>query len=603
MNLRQRTLKSLRTDPDVNVLIIGGGVNGAGLFRELALQGVSSLLIDRSDFVAGASSNSSRMIHGGLRYLENREFGLVREALEERDRLLENAAHYVAPLKTTIPLYSRFGGLLSSALVFCGLSGKTGNRGAAPVKIGMWFYDFVTRKNRKLPTHVFHSRAESLQEVPALNPQIVGAATYYDAWISHTERLCIELIQDARRADERSLALNYVGLAGTTAKPCATGSGAVVGAVASAGTPGDTARAIRSQTAANGLPVAHNTEGSVALRDELTGETFFVRPRIVVNATGAWIDRANAALGTQTRFIGGTKGSHLVLNNRELHTALGGRNGRMVYYQHSDGRVCIVFPFMDKVIAGTTDIRVSDPDSARCDDSEIDYILTTLRGVFPAIAFSREQIVFTYCGVRPLPASGDEMTGTISRGHSVKVLESTPERPFPVFCLIGGKWTTFRAFAEQVSDLILARFNRSRKMNTAATPIGGGKGFPTDAAWREKWIHRVAQSADMSHERATDLLERYGAAAEQFVAEWRVEGERPLRSLPKYSVGEIERIARDEYVEHLDDIVRRRSTIALLGDARPEVLAEIAEIAGNVLGWDADRRAMEVKTCTAKCRS
>src|SRR5262249_35128415 len=148
-------------------------------------------------------------------------------------------------------------------------------------------------------------------------------------------------------------------------------------------------------------------------------ERFSVRPKVVINATGAWIDKTNAALGHATQFIGGTKGSHLVLANEALHAALG---GRMVYYQHSDGRVCIVFPFMDKVIAGTTDIRVSDPDAAKCEESEIEYMLQTLRGVFPGIPFSREQIVFTFCGVRPLPASVDAQTGTISRGHLLRTV-------------------------------------------------------------------------------------------------------------------------------------------------------------------------------------
>jgi len=561
MNQRQQFLQALRDEPRVNVLIVGGGVNGIGVFRELALQGVDCLLVDRADFVAGASSNSSRMIHGGLRYLENREFGLVREALEERDRLLENAAHFVSPLKTTIPLYSRFGGLLRSALVFCGLSGKTGNRGAAPVKIGMLFYDFVTRKKRRLPTHFFSSKEESLRDIPGLNPEIVATATYYDAWISHTERLCIEMIQDARRANDRCYALNYVG--------------------------------VEDRTKKRGTECAQ-TATHVELKDELTGETIWIRPSIVINATGAWIDGANAKLGVKTHFIGGTKGSHLVLDNTELHAALGGRGGRMVYFQHSDGRVCIVFPFMDKVIAGTTDIRVSDPDAARCEESEIEYMLETLRGVFPKITVAREQIVYTFCGVRPLPASGDSFTGTISRGHSVRLIESSYERSFPIYCLIGGKWTTFRAFAEQVCDLVLAQFKRKRSAWTAEMPIGGGKGFPTDAAWKEKWIARVMQSSDISRERVTDLLERYGAAAEDIAAKLKAQTDTPLRTLPSYSAGEIERMARDEFVEHLDDLVRRRSTIALLGGARPEVLAEIAAIVGKVLGWDAKRQAEEI---------
>ena len=126
MSTRATTLDAIKANPAVPVLICGGGINGIGVFRELALQGVDCLLIDKSDFTAGASSKSSRMIHGGLRYLENREFKLVRESLEERNRLLENAPHYVTPLKTTIPLFSWFGGLIKSPLVFFGLPVKPG---------------------------------------------------------------------------------------------------------------------------------------------------------------------------------------------------------------------------------------------------------------------------------------------------------------------------------------------------------------------------------------------------------------------------------------------------------------------------------------------
>ena len=120
MSGREQCFQRLQAQPRVPVLILGGGINGAGLFRELALQGVDCLLVDKADFAAGATSKSSRMIHGGLRYLENREFKLVAESLRERDRLLDNAAHYVAPLKTTIPLLSWWGGLLRSALIFAG---------------------------------------------------------------------------------------------------------------------------------------------------------------------------------------------------------------------------------------------------------------------------------------------------------------------------------------------------------------------------------------------------------------------------------------------------------------------------------------------------
>ena len=155
-------------------------MNGVGLLRELALQGVDCLLVDKADFVSGASSKSSRMIHGGLRYLENREFALVRESLLERNRLLENAAHYVAPMKTTIPLFSRFGGLLRSALIFWGFSVRPGSRGSVGVRFGLWFYDWVTRKNRRTPTHFLTPREASLREIPVVRGDTAFIPPEYD---------------------------------------------------------------------------------------------------------------------------------------------------------------------------------------------------------------------------------------------------------------------------------------------------------------------------------------------------------------------------------------------------------------------------------------
>jgi glycerol-3-phosphate dehydrogenase len=522
---------------------------------------VDCLLVDKADFVAGASSKSSRMIHGGLRYLENREFKLVSESLVERNRLLDNAGHYVAPLKTTIPLFSWCGGMLKSALIFAGFSVRPGSRGALPVKMGLWFYDFVTRKDRKTPTHFLTSRAQSLRETPGLHPGIVATATYWDAWITQCERLCFELLQDARQANPRCRALNYVRTEGLK-------------------------------------------DGSILLRDDGTwgqtqtaGQSPFsvaVRPRIVVNATGAWVDSTNGMLGLQTRYMGGTKGSHLVVDCKELHQALA---GRMVYYQYDDGRVCIVFPFMGKVILGSTDIRTDDPDGAHCGNDEIEYMLTTLRSVFPGIKLARENVVFSFCGVRPLPAAGAGVTANISRGHSVRVIEPSAERAFPIYCLIGGKWTTFRAFAEQVADTILARLKVQRKCDTRRLAIGGGEDYPAGAEQRAAWIKRLAAKSGLKEERVAVLLERYGTAAETFLhaAAADAESERPLQSLPGYSVGEIRRIAVQEYVVHLSDIVCRRSLIALLGDARPEVLREIADIAGVVLGWHPVQREKELE--------
>jgi len=547
---RDAIFESLRAKPEVSVLIVGGGINGVGLLRELALQGIDTLLIDKSDYCAGASAASTRIIHGGLRYLENGEFRLVKESLTERNRLLLNAPHYVRPLPTTIPIFDWTSGIFHAAKMFFRLTSKPGNRGALIIKAGLTLYDIFSSYKRTMPTHHFTSRAKSLALRPQLNPKIVCTATYYDARISYPERLCLELIRDAEAVAAR--AVNYVTVQGAS---------------------GDT----------------------VTLKDELSGETVDVRPMIVVNATGAWIDFTNQALKRQTQYIGGTKGSHLVLDNAELYEAT---RGEMLYFANVEGRICIFYPFYDKIIAGSTDIAVDDPD-ALCDEGEVDYILESIRQVFPAIQVDRSHIVFRYCGVRPLPRSSAATAGQISRDHSFPKIPAGDGVSFPIYSLIGGKWTTFRAFAEQVADALLADLGRARKTRSEDLAIGGGRGYPKTEADKQQWFAAMREKSGLTQARLETLLDRYGTRAEA-VAGFIAEGEdRPLQYQPGYSVREIEFLAANEQVIHLDDLILRRTLIGFLGQTTTPLLEELAGIVSRALGWPEQRTRAEIER-TAK---
>ena len=372
---RAESFAALSEDGALDVIVVGGGINGIGVFRELALQGLRVLLVERNDFCSGCSAAPSRMIHGGLRYLENGEFDLVRESLRERDALLRNAPHLVRPLPTTIPLTSVFSGLMNGVANFLGRSAVPANRGAVPVKIGLSIYDWVSRKRRVLPRHRFLNSRETLRHWPKLSPKVRFSAVYYDAWISHPERLGIELLLDTRRLAGSTVALNYAEIA------------------------------------------SHRS--GFLVTDRETGERYPVTARVLVNATGAWLDDSLAELvnpaDAPERLITGTKGSHLVLDNRELYEAL---NGHMVYFGNSDGRVCIVFAYLGKVLAGSTDIKVESTERVRCEDDERDYILGSLRLVFPTIDVSVDQVVYSFSGIRPLARSDHDITGRMSRGIS-----------------------------------------------------------------------------------------------------------------------------------------------------------------------------------------
>jgi glycerol-3-phosphate dehydrogenase len=186
----RRTATALRERPQADVLIIGGGINGVATFRDLALQGIDVALVERSDFLSGASAASSHMIHGGIRYLENGELRLVHEAVTERNDLLTTAAHYVRPLRTTVPIFSTFSGLLSAPLRMV-LHRKTASteRGALLIKVGLIIYDSFSRGGGKVPRHTFHGRRRSLRALPDLNPDVKYTATYWDASLRDPERL------------------------------------------------------------------------------------------------------------------------------------------------------------------------------------------------------------------------------------------------------------------------------------------------------------------------------------------------------------------------------------------------------------------------------
>jgi len=526
------------------VLIVGAGVNGAGLFRELALQGVDVVLIDRWDFCSGASAAPSRMIHGGLRYLEFGEFRLVRESVVERNRLLVNAPHYVSPLPTTIPLFCRLSGALTAIRRFLHLGGnRPAHRGSIMVKIGLKLYDMYTGKHRVMPTHRFTSRAEALDRRPALHPDTICTATYYDAKISYPERLCVELVLDAEAACSEAGAANYVSLQGASG-------------------------------------------GGVVLRDELTARDLHVRPRVLVNATGAWIDLVNSRLDHETILIDGTKGGHLVLDNADLLAAL---DGEMIYYETPDGRVSVALPWLGKALIGSTDIRIENPDDARCDDEEVDYILAAISEVLPGVKVGREDIVSRFSGVRPLRYSGKVAAVQASRDHYCDLIEPTDGVNFPIYSMVGGKWTTFRSFSEQVTDSILDRLGRERRVETPDLPIGGGKGFPVDDEARARWLADLSEQTHLDDDRLETLLWRYGTRAADVAAFCAAGQDAPLQHHATYTAREIEFIIRSEQVVHLDDLLLRRTAIALLGEMTGDLLDDLLAIAARAGNWTAEQ--------------
>jgi glycerol-3-phosphate dehydrogenase len=552
---RQERFSKLE-EKGVDVVILGAGINGAGLFRDLSLQGISCLIVDKSDFGSGTSAAPSRLIHGGLKYLETGEFGLVAQSTLERNLLLKNAPHCVEPLPTFIPVFSWTRGIWAAVRTLFGSKTAPRSRGAVLIKIGLALYDFFGSRDRVMPKHRLILRKQARKEMPHVTPAIVAGGIYYDAKISRPERLVYELIKDGLDANPDCLSASFTTLTSVEA-------------------------------------------GRLTFR-QADGSEFSVSPKLVVNAAGPWIDHVNETLGAASHLIGGTKGSHVLLDHPELVRSL---NGHMIYFEADDGRICLIYSYLGLALVGSTDIPFDDPDNVRCEEPEIDYFLESVRALLPTLRFDRDQVVYSYSGIRPLPASDATSPGLISRDHSAPVAEPQNGRPFPIISLVGGKWTTFRGFAEEVADTVLARLQRSRNQSTRNLAIGGGRDFPVDPARREAWIKQTATATSSERKRVDELLSRYGTVASAILsfASGHADARR-FSGAPHYSALEIDWIVRHELVVHLSDIVFRRTTIAIEGALTIEGLREIAEIAGAALGWDQQRIAAEVDDVVAQLR-
>ncbi|MBC7723242.1 MAG: glycerol-3-phosphate dehydrogenase/oxidase [Burkholderiaceae bacterium] len=533
--------------PRTQVIVLGGGINGIATFRDLALQGVDVILVERSDYCSGASAASSHMIHGGVRYLENGEFRLVRESVQERNRLLRLAPHYVKPLPTTIPIFSTFSGILSAPLRFLThkQQGKPKERGALLIKVGLTGYDSFSRDGGSVPRHEFAGRRKSLAKLPQLRKDVKYTATYYDAAVENPERLALDLVADALATGPHARAANYVEAIGTRGN-------------------------------------------DVLLRDTVSGLEFTVAADVVINTTGPWTDLTNAALGTPSTFMGGTKGSHIVLDNPELYAACAGGE---VFFENNDGRIVLIYPLNGKVLVGTTDLEADPGEPAVCTDEEVSYFFELVTHVFPGIAVDREQIVFRYSGIRPLPRHDDTAPGFVSRDYRIESSAYGTDGTVRMLSLVGGKWTTFRALSEHLANDTLELLAADRRTSTENLMIGGGVGFPTTDRDRISWV--ATHSGVVSAERAEKLLGRYGTKAADVIAFIADRGDQPLDTLPGFTTGEIAYLVEREHVVHLTDLFLRRTIVAFTGSLSQVVFDELSSIVAPSLGWSSEQLTIE----------
>jgi glycerol-3-phosphate dehydrogenase len=536
---RQDSLRRL-ADEQFDVLVVGGGVTGAGVALDAASRGLKTALVEKNDFASGTSSKSSKMIHGGLRYLQQREFRLVYENLAERQRLLDNAPHLVSPLPFLIPLFGR-DGVVSKTV-------------ARSYSVALWLYD-ITGGLRIGARHKRVTKAQALAHLPTLNTEhLVAGFLYFDA-----------------RADDARLTL-------TLARTAALEYGAVVANYTSV---------IKLTTGDDGI-----TNGAIVRPDPADASTeFAISARVVVNATGVWSDDLRALdEGAHPRSIRPAKGVHVTLPADRLPCDVAA-----VIPVPSDHRAIFVVPWPETnlVYLGTTDTDYQGPlDDPSCTPEDVDYLLEAANNVTTS-HLTRADVTGVWAGLRPLlapPEKGghvSERTADLSRRHTVRT------SAHGVVTVTGGKLTTYRKMAEDTVDAVVRQLGESpktRRCITKSLRLLGATSATKDP---------VAMATPLAH-----LLSRYGteSAAVLALAVERPELLEPVIEGLPYTGAELLYAAREEMAQTLGDVLARR-TRAMIQRAQPTMAAAgaAATLIAPELGWDeaqaSEQSSHFIETC------
>lgn len=522
-----------------DLILVGAGINGAGIARDAAMRGLKVLLLDKGDISSGTTQWSTRLIHGGLRYLEHYEFSLVRESLKDREILLHIAPHLVRPLGFLVPVYDYM------------------EHGKLMIQLGMIGYDTLSWE-KSLDRHSMFSREQTVEREPGLNPEgLKGAAFYYDAQVEYAERIAVE---NAVSAHER---------------------GAVV----------------LTYAKVDRLIVDNRAVVGVEFTDVLNSQRHAAHAPVTVNVAGPWVDEVLGKMdrygGVEERMIGGTKGSHLIVN------PFPGAPKTALYVEaREDGRPYFIVPWNGRYLIGTTDIRYEgDLDLVVADDEEIDYLIDETNHVIPEANLTWSDIIFTYSGVRPLPYQPEGAEGSVSRGHTIYDHAEHDPKIGGLFSIIGGKLTTYRNLSRETVDAVYKKLGRKApRSHTDKVPLPGGamKDFEAFAA-------EFKVTSALTEELAERLLKLYGVRALEVLE--MADGDPSLRvplattfSVETGIIGaEVLYALRCELAEKLGDVLLRRSMVGMGPNVALDVDEAAAQVAVQYLGWSQERAEREVR--------
>ena len=523
------------SDDSFDLVVIGGGITGCGIARDAALRGLRVALFEKGDYASGTSSKSSKMIHGGLRYLEQGEIGLVFESVSERRVQTNVAPHLVRPLPFLIPIY------------------KGVRPGFEIMNVGLWIYDSLALFRSPRLHKTFRGTKAALALEPQLRPDgLRGALEYYDC-----------ATDDARLVLENALDAAALGAAMHTYT-----------------------EAVRFERAPTGRITG------VVVRDRLHDRTWTVRCRAAVLAAGAWTDEMirRFELPIERPLLRRTKGVHVVLPRERLPLTRA-----ITLISPVDGRVMFALPWRERTVLGTTDTDFDGTaDEVAADASDVRYLCDSGNGYFPGANLTPSDVIATWAGLRPLiaaPANVDE--SDVSREHEVF------SRSEGLVIIAGGKLTTYRRMARQTVDAALGLLHElgdtqglaTTNASTKARPLPGAVGLEQRSLEGVAAIgRRLMGERSLDVDTATHLCGVYGTRALELgeaIAADRALGQRIDPELP-YVWAEVEFAARRDLARTLEDVLARRVPLLLV--SRDQGLAACEAVAARLaplLDWDA----------------
>jgi glycerol-3-phosphate dehydrogenase len=511
-----------------DLIVVGGGIIGTGIARDASLRGIKTLLIEKEDFGYGTTSRSSRLIHGGLRYLRMLEFHLVRQDLLEREVLLKIAPHLVHAFPFIIPITNLYYEIALSA--------------------GLRMYD-VMASGKSMPSHQHLSRREVLEIEPELEglKGLRGALLYYDCQAPYTERLGIENVLSA--AQNGATVINHAQLTGF-------------------------------------LKDGNDVRG-IEMLDCLSGETYKVKARLVVNAAGHWVDCVSDLLSSgPASTVRRTKGIHL-LTPRLTQKAL-------VLFSPVDGRLFFVMPWLDYTLIGTTDTDYKgDLDAVCADKADVDYMLASVHQVFPKLR--EDDIFFAMAGLRSLVYSGGERPSDITREH--RVLDHKLRDGIEgLVSVLGGKITAYRAVSKDVVNMVCRNLKVEAKCTTAEVSLPGAP------AVTQEQMANAARESTLPLNTVRHLAALYGSRFSQvlkLVERNKGSGQRLCPHSPDI-LAQVEHSVKEESALTVADFLLRRSNAGLMSCQGLDAVEPVAQEMGRLLKWSQAEERRQVEDYRAR---